>query len=53
METKKHIEYFGQETSWNEKIVTFRNNGISSKAGLRNRVNGLHWLKIGYRCWLL
>jgi len=39
LEMKKHIQYFGQETSWEDIIVTFRNNGNSSKAGLRHTVN--------------
>jgi len=38
LEMKKHIQYFEQEMSWEETIVAFRDNGNSSKAGLRYRV---------------
>jgi hypothetical protein len=38
LEMMKHIQYFGQETSWDEIILTFRNNANSNKAGLRYRV---------------
>jgi len=37
LEMKKHMHYFGQETSWDEIIAKFRNNGNSSKTGLRHR----------------
>jgi hypothetical protein len=43
LEMTKRIQYFGQEKSWDEIMVTFRNKGNSSKEGLRYRVK---WIKL-------